>query len=862
MARIPLIWRDGQPLGVAFRLGVVILTGAALVLLVGYLLLFDHRAALTLRQNLLDQRVQQTHAEAVALEYLLASAGDDLRHLAESREVSALDERRVLGAGPEELRLGQDLVRERFLALLEPSGAVLPKLGRIALFDQEGALVTEASTEPGAVSTAEARGAARPGLVRIGADGRALLVAWPRRVHGKEAGRLVASIRPDAILRALAASGTPNPTAVLVLDGDGRAYRPGASAPAPALALPVLGSLPPGRTTELRGAQEARGGARRYLAVREPIPGQGLSLVRIDLATSYLAEASPAFSALSLAAAAAALMAILVLAVYHTVKSLVLRARLRESLRREHEVGEKHRALEREMAERQRLESAHGLLARAVEQASEAIALTEACGAVDYANPAFERLAGEAVRGRPVAEAFRAHSEPEAVESLSRALGENRPWRGELSVRRGEHDLLQLEVVTSPVQDLAGTTVNQVLVARDITEENRLRDQLRHAQKLEAIGTLAGGVAHDFNNLLTAVKANAEFALEALTPGDSVRADVEEIHKAASRAAALTQQLLAFSRRQVLKPEVLDLNQVVTGVENMLSRLIGEDIEIVTELEPQLPLVLADPGQLQQVLVNLVVNARDAMPKGGRLTIGSSACELGADGAREHGAAPGRYVRLSVKDSGTGMDDATRARIFEPFFTTKGPGRGTGLGLATVYGIVRQSRGFLEVRSSPGQGSTFEIYLPVGEGFPAPSPRPADTSEAIRSGRGERVLLVEDERAVRAAIERRLRAEGYLVLSAANGREALELAERDPGRIDVLLSDVVMPHLSGPELAQRFRERHPEALVVFMSGYSEEAVARHGDLAEAFAYVQKPDGLPKLARTLRAGLDRPRRGAP
>jgi nitrogen-specific signal transduction histidine kinase/CheY-like chemotaxis protein len=412
-------------------------------------------------------------------------------------------------------------------------------------------------------------------------------------------------------------------------------------------------------------------------------------------------------------------------------------------------------------------------------------------------------------------------------------------------------------VVTSPVNDDTGAIAKYVLVARDVTEEKQLRDQLRHSQKLEAIGTLAGGVAHDFRNLLTAMKANAEFCLEGLPSEHPVRDDIHEILHAIARAVDLTRQLLAFGRRQVLNPQVLDINGVVAGVEKMLRRVIGEHVELRTSPGQALPHVRVDRGQLEQVLVNLAVNARDAMPSGGRLQISTHVVRLtDAEARRRAAPAAGDYVTISVTDTGVGIDAQTLPRIFEPFFTTKPQGKGTGLGLSTVYGIVQQSRGFVTVRSAPDEGATFDIHLPAeAEGrVVAVTSRRAPTP--VRTGRSdETILVVEDEEQVRAALRRQLAAEGYSVLTAADGRAAATVIEQFPGRIDVLVSDVVMPHVSGPELARLFRTRQRDGAVVLMSGYSDEAVARRGHLVPAAAFVQKPYDFPELARLLRRLLD-------
>jgi two-component system cell cycle sensor histidine kinase/response regulator CckA len=453
----------------------------------------------------------------------------------------------------------------------------------------------------------------------------------------------------------------------------------------------------------------------------------------------------------------------------------------------------------------------------------------------------------------------------EDLEALHGALvkaGENEKlgptmW-GEFRHRRKDGAVIMVQVTTHPL-DFSGRPAELVL-ALDVSDRKRVEEELRrseeqlqHSQKLDAVGQLAGGVAHDFNNLLTAVKSYSEFLLQDMDTDDPRRADVVEIELAANRAAALTRQLLAFGRKQLLEPQVLDLSAVVVDMEKMLRRLIGEDIDIRIVTEPDVGRVEADPSQIEQVVMNLALNARDAMPEGGTLTIETANVDLDERYADAHAAVePGSYVVLTVTDDGCGIDRETQARIFEPFFTTKERGKGTGLGLSTVYGIVKQSGGYVWVYSDVSQGTTFRVYLPRVDGT-AVTPESSAPSERVISG-SETVLVAEDEDTVRAVVARVLRRQGYSVLEARDGDEALRMCREHIGPIHLILTDVIMPQVSGAQLAQQSGVLRPESKVLLMSGYTGGELERRGVVAERVAFLQKPFTPAELAQKVREVL--------
>jgi two-component system cell cycle sensor histidine kinase/response regulator CckA len=500
-------------------------------------------------------------------------------------------------------------------------------------------------------------------------------------------------------------------------------------------------------------------------------------------------------------------------------------------------------------------------LLQVIERSPVSVVITDAQGRIEYVNPRFSEATGYSladVRGEnPYTQASDSESDTTRTE-LRRALRDGREWRGEILSHRPDGQAVRELGSFSPVRDAAGRITHFVGLLEDVTERRRseqalaaTQQQLLHSQKMEAVGRLAGGVAHDFNNLLNVIVGYAELLGRTLPRGDTRRARIDQILQAAMRAGTLTRRLLAFSRNQVLQPRVIDPNAAVAETEQMLRRLIGEDVDLVLRLGHGLGSVRVDPGQLEHVLLNLAVNARDAMPTGGVLTLATASAELPGTAA----SPPGRFVLLSVSDTGVGMDEETRARIFEPFFTTKPTGEGTGLGLATVYGIVQQSGGFIRVESESGRGTTFKIFLPRVDAPPEPAAPPSSSRPRLRGH--ETILVVEDQDSLREVIREALQLLGYRVLVAPHGEDALELARRHGGPLDLLITDIVMPRMGGGELASRLIAERPGLRVLYMSGHASETVTRHGPF-EPRLLIEKPFSTEVLSLRVREALDDPR----
>ncbi len=492
-----------------------------------------------------------------------------------------------------------------------------------------------------------------------------------------------------------------------------------------------------------------------------------------------------------------------------------------------------------------------------VENANEAIFIAQD-EVIKFPNPQAEKITGysaEELSNKPFINFVHSEDRDGVIDRYKRWLAEEdlpSTYSFRIINRAGEEVWVQLNTVLITWEGKPAT----LNLARDITQEKTLESQLQQSQKMEAIGTLAGGVAHDFNNLLTVIIGNAELISMDIGKNTLLAGEIEGIKKAVNSAASLTRQLLAFSRKQILQPQVLNLNTLTANLEKMLIRLIGEDVELGTSLQPDLNKVKADPGQMEQVIMNLTVNARDAMPRGGKLTIETANVDLDENYLRNHDMKyqPGPYVMLAVSDTGSGMNKETQARIFEPFFTTKEMGKGTGLGLSTVYGIIKQSNGYIWVYSEPGVGTTFKIYLPKVKEDAKPEEK--KRIPVHEPGGSEIVLIVEDDDRLRKFARKALQRYGYTVLEAENGEEALQVGEAHEEPIHLLLTDVVMPKMTGRETAERLQPLRPEMKVLYMSGYTGNTIADDGVLAPELNYLEKPFTPESIARKVREVLDR------
>jgi PAS domain S-box-containing protein len=511
-----------------------------------------------------------------------------------------------------------------------------------------------------------------------------------------------------------------------------------------------------------------------------------------------------------------------------------------------------------DVTERSRSEAAIRFQAQLLNAVQQAVVATDPEGIVIFWNDFAEKLYGwapEDAVGKPIQELTPSPFLREHMADIFERGAAGDSWTGEFLVQRKGGKAFPALLTTSPIREERGTVLGFVLVSIDLSERRALEEQFRQSQKMDAVGRLAGGIAHDFNNLLTVIRLNTEIIMDGFDPTDPRSEDVKQIRSAAERASSLTRQLLAFSRKQILQPRVLDMNSVVATVEPMLQRLIGEDVTIASTCSAR-GYVVADPGQIEQILVNLVVNARDAMPQGGTISIETQNTVLDETYSSEHAPViPGKYVMLAVGDNGVGMSRDTREHAFDPFFTTKEAGKGTGLGLATVYGIVKQSGGYVWIYSEPALGTTLKLYFPEVSASAAFTSTEYKPSAKVAARGSETILVVEDEEAVRGLTSRILEKQGYRVIVAQHGREAMDIATREEGHIDLVLTDIVMPGMNGRGLVERLAGIRPRIKSLYMSGYTDDDIIRRGFIEPSKSFLQKPFTSESLLQTVRKVLD-------
>ena len=718
----------------------------------------------------------------------------------------------------------------------------------------------------GAVLTA-ATHAGRPtlGKVTILPDGSHAILGAAAMGYGESKGWIVGVFDPGLLLGSVLARSVAAGFVIEITEGDRLVYRSSGDAMDSERAWAREALLPVGgRLWLIRVWPRPNWVTRRWLVLPYIVAGLGLAVgALLSLSIHW------AYTARRRASEAETINRELEREVRERKQAQEELARAHEMLEervreRTAELARVNEALRAEILERQRTEetlrASEERYRNLFDSATDIVYTHDLQGRFTSINRAAERITGytreEALR-LTIADVVAPEHLELARQMIVRKLGGEVSTVYELTVLTKEGHRLLVEV-SSHLMFEDGKPVGVLGIAREITERKRLEEQLRQSQKIEAIGRLAGGIAHDFNNLLTIIGAYSHMLLMDLPSDHPVRSYAQEILAAAERASALTDRLLAFSRRQVVQPVLVDLNEVIRNLAGLLRRMVGEDIELVTNLAPDLGKVRADPTQLEQVIMNLVINSRDAMPGGGQVMLETA--NLLVERAEPGGIGPGSWTVLRVRDTGHGMDAETQSHLFEPFFTTKAPGKGTGLGLSIVYGIVKQSGGEIAVQSEVGKGTVFTIYLPHAGAAPAAEAPVQQAAPEPVPGAGETILLVEDEPGVRKLVRQMLVQQGYHVLEAASGPEALALAERHPGRIDLLLTDVVMPQINGRELAVQLQAMRPGIKLIYMTGYTEDAVVRHGVSTAGVVCLQKPFLPDTLARKVREVLDRAEQG--
>ncbi len=864
----------------------VIVIGAVLVGYIAFLLMANYYSKIELQKSGLERMRHHTEKHAVAVSYYISERKNDLKNLTEDRRFSAFFENKALGMSME-YGLGDSVFGiaksfDRFLENRRIGGDRI--YTRIALLESNGAVLVD---RPGNSSNPATDQNLKKFLDPEHPDPQIIvepqkpfwqiIVSMPYFYKGAFSGQIIAWISPETLYRHMvkaAGDGASQCFSTIINDKGEPFYSTSDLRHEGVIGDPYdFNELYASASREVHRFESSRENGFKVdmIAMRVPIPDMPFFLVEVAPAAEVLGHAAPRQLLAVTGILSLAILGGVVIIVRVNTRNLLLHARFEEASQRRQEVEDQNRQLEKEIRERQLAEEAvregERFLANIFNSIQDGIIILDTDFNIIRVNPAMERWYAHALPlvGQKCYEAYHKRSEPCQV-CPNRQTLESGEVASEVIPKIGAHGEVAgwLEVYSFPLVDTATGKMKGVIdFIRDITEQKQAEEalrqseeQLRQAQKMEAVGRLAGGVAHDFNNILTGITGYSELLLMDFKDHDSRPHDVEEIKNAAERAASLTRQLLAFSRKQMLQMQPLDLNVVVANMDRMLKRIIGEDIELATIPAPGLATVKADPGQMEQVILNLAVNARDAMPQGGKLTVETANLNLDADYTQQHlEVKAGPYVMLAISDTGVGLDKETQSRIFEPFFTTKEQGQGTGLGLATVYGIIKQSGGHIYIYSEPGQGTTFKIYLPRLEDAVASAP--VDQATTAPVGGPETILLVEDEDMVRQVARRILERNGYTVKEAGLGAEALLLSGQNSGPIHLLLTDVVMAGMSGRELADRLSLQRPEMKVLYMSGHTENAIVHHGVLDQGIAFIQKPFRHDILVQKVREVLDRP-----
>jgi PAS domain S-box-containing protein len=838
-----------------------IISAALLLALVGFLLFNNYRSQTSLRSTLLAQFADENERLTRELTVFFNNRKEELFSLAEPRTIEALSAERAPGAGRERgIRPDLSPVRDTFRALIEHNriGSDGP-YERLVLIDEAGRMLVDARAPDGRDRQSAVPASLREPLHRETTvlalnGGTEVLLSRACYSQDRYAGQLLAWVRThflfDFVLRHHEASTYRH---VLLYGNDIVAGQEGIGP----VSVPPIDDI--GASVEVAGMWRD-GTQQPLLAVKNLVTNSPFSLVTVAPVRDVIGRLDPRNLLITMAVLAAAIIGSAVFVSRQYLRSLVLQARLDESLRHQQEVTDKNRQLEREVTERRQAEDA---LRRSEEQyralvetSLDVIYANDPDGTVRSLNAAFEKTTGWKRGdwiGKPFVEILHPDDRPQASQIFQDVLAGKQRSGHMLRCRTAGGDYRTAEFSSAPLMR-DGKIVGTFGVARDVTERKRLEDQLRHAAKMEAVGQLAGGVAHDFNNMLSVIIGYGNLLLEELEPDSTLRPQMDLIMTSAERAARLTQNLLAFSRKQVIAPQPIDLASVLRGMEPLIDRLIGEDVVVSVNLPAEPLTIKADSSQMEQIFMNLAANARDAMPKGGRLIISADRIEIDRRFRTLHGfGKPGAYAVVTVEDTGMGMKEGIRERIFEPFYTTKKTGKGTGLGLSIVFGIIKQHYGYIDVTSTLGKGTAFTVYLPL---LPDKGAVEEDAQQpSASSGGTETILLAEDNAEVRTMLTTVLREAGYRVVEAVDGEDAVARFREHGADIGMLLFDVIMPNRNGKEAYDAIRALRPEVKVLFVSGYAGDLLGKSGISDQKFNFLAKPVHPRELLAKVRSVID-------